>query len=134
MYHEKIMNNTIGTVKELTLPQVLAPRLQSPPVTHSEFEDDVQTLPTDGSPMSDNDKKIIKTFFTSPQSSKIIGDFKEAIASGIVFFILSLPQVDEIISKFTAHKSQYILIGLKMCIFIVILYLFKNISLHKKTN
>ncbi len=98
-----------------------------------DFGNDIQTLPTDNNPITVNDRKILDTFFTaSPSSNLIFNEFKDVITTGFIFFLISLPQSDELISKFLTYNSPYILLLVKTCIFMTIVYLCKNISITKK--
>lgn len=151
------MNSTIGTIKELKDPQSVpqaaqvnqmnqaqlqAQQMQGHPnlqpsfqsMLQPDFGDEVQTLPVDANPISENDKKILSTFFSSPQSSKVIAEFKDALLGVLIFAVLSLPETDKIISNLVTYKSPYIIILIKSCVFAIIFYLAKNISISKKTK
>lgn len=148
------MTNSIGTIKELKDLQSVTheanrnqsnkseiqaqqmrehPNIQPNEYFNDDIGDDLHNLPSDSTPVSDNDRKILNTFF-STQSNQVITEFKDPLTAGLLFIILSLPQTDEIISKFMTYKSPYITILVKTCIFVIGFYLLKNISICKKKS
>lgn len=120
--------STIGTIKELK--DITPPPPRAP---QQDMGDSIHTLPVDNNPVTDNDKKILSTFFTTPEASgKVIGEFKEGLIGAFLFIILSLPQVDEIILKFIDQKSPYILILIKAIAFVIGFYIVKNFMSKKR--
>lgn len=116
--------STIGTIREL---KDITPRVPQPQLPQQDMGDSIHTLPVDNNPVTENDKKILSTFFTTPGASgKVIGEFKEGLIGGFLFVILSLPQIDELMAKFINQKSPYIMILIKAVVFVVAFYLVKN--------
>lgn len=98
----------------------------------SSLGDNIATLPVDNSPISDNDKKILSTFFAAPETHELINRFKDPFIGGVLFMVLSMPYVDKyIIDRFFMNKSVYTLLLIKGIAFAVIFYIIKNI---KKNN
>lgn len=114
--------NTFGTVKELPAAAEV-----------DKMADKIQTLPSDKESVSESEQKILTTFFTSNTTGQVIMEFKDAIVAGVLFFILSLPQVTDLVGKFSSYKSPYISILIKTCIFIIAYYVIKNLSFGTAT-
>lgn len=154
------MNSTIGAIRELKdIPQPVT-QMQSVPVAQPQsaqipqvpqqpqfqptqsgqvpiepdMGDEIQALPVDNNPVSEADRKILTTFFTSSKGTKVLDEFKDAILGGIIFAILSVPEVNRRIDALISNKSPYILLAVKTCIFIVVFYLLKNMILKKKPH
>jgi hypothetical protein len=101
-----------------------------------ENADILENLPTNKNQPSHNEIKIVDTLFKKHTStiSNITKDFKDSILIGVLFFILSLPQVDELFKKYISvtNSSLYMLLLVKTVFFIVALWIIKNLKLLKK--
>lgn len=101
------------------------------------MSDLLQNLPTDDSIVNSNELHIINNLFTNETESvnKIVMELRESILGGVLFGLLSLPQVDFIIQKFVplSRNSPVVLLCVKIVLFIFIFYLLKNLKSVKKT-
>lgn len=125
---------TIGSIRELKDLSNLQPPQHTAPVQPS-FGDSVHTLPLDGNPITDTDRKILTTFFSSPKTREFIADYKEPVLGGLIFIALSLPYVDELVGKFLADKTQsvYAVIAVKGLAFSLLFYIAKSYMNKKPT-
>lgn len=101
-----------------------------------ENADILENLPTNKNQPSHNEIKIVDTLFKKHTSaiSNITKEFKDNILIGVLFFILSLPQVDALFKKYISvtNSSLYMLLLVKTIFFIVALWIIKNSKLLKK--
>jgi len=100
------------------------------------MSDLIQNLPTDDSMVNSNELHIINNLFTNEADNinKILLEMRESILGGVLFGLLSLPQVDSIIQKFVpiSRNSPTILLCIKILLFIFIFYILKNLKSVKK--
>jgi hypothetical protein len=97
--------------------------------------DSIESLPTDKNALSHSEMQIMDTLFQKKALfDTILNATKEVLIAGILFIILSLPQVDEQIKKFvpSTNTSPYILLGVKCLIFMVLFFVVKNMYLVRK--
>ena len=101
-----------------------------------ENADILENLPTNKNQPSHNEIKIVDTLFKKHTStiSNITKEFKDSIIIGVLFFILSLPQVDDLFKKYISvtNSSVYMLLLVKTVFFVVALWIIKNSKLLKK--
>jgi hypothetical protein len=101
------------------------------------FGDSIETLPSDQNPPTHNEIKMVETLFKENKSTIdiILADAKNIIFMGLLFIILSTPQVDDLIKKFVvAAESPYILILIKAILFMFIYFIINNLYLARKNN
>jgi len=98
----------------------------------------ISVLPTNQYQPSHNELRIVDTLFKQHGGTmnKIVNEAKDSVFIGILFIILSMPQVDESVKKLVpmAQNSPYILILVKALILIVAFWLIKNFWLSRKDN
>jgi len=98
--------------------------------------DEINRLPVDESVVTHNEASIIETLFKDNKKTvkSVFQEMKESVVAGILFIILNLPPVDRLISLIipSVGNSFYILLVIKAILFIIILYIVKNISLLRK--
>jgi hypothetical protein len=103
---------------------------------YDENADNISDLPTNRIQPSHNEIKIVDTLFKKHSSTlgNITKEFKDSIVLGILFLILSLPQVDNLFKKYISitNNSIYMLILIKTIFFIVALWIIKNYNLLKR--
>ena len=96
--------------------------------------DPIVQLPTDNSLPNKEELTIVNTLFKNSNTVEtIVNEMKDSIIAGILFIILSLPQVDEFIKSLLAftNNSQILLTLVKALIFIILFYFIKNYALSK---
>ena len=100
--------------------------------------DSIAQLPVDQNPPSPNEIQIIDTLFKKHRSNMeiIMDEAKDSVLAGILVILFSLPQIDNLITKFisAAEKSFYILVLIKGIIAIVAFWLIKYFYLSRKTS
>ena len=98
--------------------------------------DYIDQLPSDVSVPSHNEIKIIDQLFQQKKSmlDRILHQTKDIIILAGLFILFSLPFVDNLIKQVVTvtTKSQYILIGVKALIFVIIYFIIKNLYLVRK--
>jgi hypothetical protein len=96
----------------------------------------VYTLPTDDSPINSDEKNIMNAVFKEQQSTvrKFLDGSKDIILAGIIFFLVSIPPVDDFIRKMipSTNDSVYTLLLVKCLAFMVLYFLLKNLYLARK--
>lgn len=101
-----------------------------------ENSDNIYDLPTNRNQPSHNELKIVDSIFKKHSNTlnNITKEFKDGIIFGILFFLFSLPQFDELLKKYISvtQKSLYILLLIKALFFIVIIWIIKNRKLLLK--
>lgn len=90
-------------------------------------------LPTDENPITYNEKKILETVFGKSTTS-VSFEVKDYIISAILFAVLSLQPVDSLIKSVIKTNSEYIILGIKTLIFIILYFFIRNISLIRKSR
>lgn len=93
-------------------------------VTYTNSGDAVNSLPTDDSVPSEQEIQIADVLFKKQMSAmdKLFKSAKDAIVVGVFFIILSLPQVDELISRFMPVNGSPIMLTLVKAVLMMILY------------
>jgi hypothetical protein len=100
--------------------------------------DPITTLPTDKHEPTPSELHVINTLFNDDTNKKsmnaIFIEAKESLIVGILFIILSIPQVDTIINKLLpiTEKSSYILLLIKVLLIMLLFWLVKHFYLAKK--
>jgi len=97
--------------------------------------DPIIQLPTDNSLPNKEELTIVNTIFKKHSNtiSTVVNEMKDSIIAGIIFIILSLPQVDEFIKSLVTftNNSPILLTLVKALIFIILFYFIKNYALSK---
>jgi hypothetical protein len=95
--------------------------------------DIIEQLPSDHSPPSHDEIRILDSLFKEQQGivNKLLSEFKNIIIMGILFVIFSLPTLDDLIIKFIniASTSKYILVSIKALLFMVSYFVLQNLYL-----
>ena len=104
--------------------------------------DDLATLPVDDVQLSYKEKNMldalyppetVKSIETYIQQGprKIWTHFREIILATLLFFILSLPVVDTLLSKFVAFDNIYYRLACKAILFALLFFMLANFSLSR---
>ena len=98
--------------------------------------DQIDNLPSDQTVPTHNELTIVNNLFKQKEGNmqRLLKEFKGIAIIASLFFVLSLPQLDELLRKYIsyANNSPYILIAIKTLIFIVFYYFINNYYLLKK--
>jgi len=97
----------------------------------------ISSLPVDETPLNHNEIHILQTLFKEDNRndiSRIFIELKDSVIGGILFALLSIPQIDELLSRIapTTKHSPIIRIGLKTIIFIALYWIIINFALSRK--
>ncbi len=97
----------------------------------------ISSLPVDETPLNHDEIHILQTLFKEENRgniSKIFIELKDAVIGGILFALLSSPQVDTLLLRIapTTKNSPIIRIGLKTIIFIALYWIILNFALSRK--
>ena len=88
-------------------------------------QDSIHQLETDESTISDKDQYTLNMIFNQPKIEKDY-QLQQILISSILFFILSLPKIDELIQTFTKIQNTYIKLMIKITLFITIYFTLLN--------
>jgi hypothetical protein len=105
---------------------------------NAKTSDPIASLPTDKQEPTPTELHVIHTLFNDNNNKKsmaiIFSEAKESLIVGILFVILTIPQVDTIINKILpmTEKSSYILLLVKIFIIMLLFWLVKHFYLAKK--
>ena len=95
--------------------------------------DPIVQLPTDNISPNHDELTIVNTLFKKHSNTieTVANEMKDSIIAGILFIILSLPQVDEFIKSLLTftNNSAILLTIVKAFIFVILFYLIKNYAL-----
>lgn len=101
----------------------------------SKMADPIVQLPTDNTQPNQDELTIVNSLFKKHSNTieTVANEMKDSIIAGILFIVLSLPQVDELIKSLLTftNNSPIILTIVKALIFIVLFYFIKNYALSK---
>lgn len=99
-------------------------------------KDHIDNLPTDKNPPSDIEVQLIESLFKEKTEgiNRLLSSTKDILIAGILFIVLSFKNVDDLVMKFfpSSTNSQYILLGIKVIIFMIVLFVIKNLYLVQK--
>ena len=105
-------------------------------VTFDTPGDLIDSLPTDENLPTHSEIQIIDELFQQNHGTvqKFLMKTRSLLVLGLLFILLSLPQVDEVVKKFipSTETSFYILIAVKALLFMSIYFILKNIYLVRK--
>jgi hypothetical protein len=129
MQNNQIIQNDKGAYRGLDQRQSIA--------NFDPNADFLNNLPTNQTIPSQQELSVVNRLFSSyPDSTKnIFLEFKTDLFLGLLFFILSLPTVDNLLTKhfvITQKYPPYILLLVKSLIFVLLCWLSKNFWLAKK--
>jgi hypothetical protein len=100
--------------------------------------DNIDQLPSDDSPMGQNETNTIETFFKEKNKGlmkSLFKDMKLAILAAVLFVIFSLPHVDSFILSVAPQAIagfSYAIIAIKIVLIILTFYFISNLSMMKK--
>jgi hypothetical protein len=98
--------------------------------------DRIDSLPTDETVPSHNELKIVNSLFEEEKGvvTTVMTELRADIMAGLLLIVLSLPIVDEQIKKFipVANNSEYVLLGIKGLLMVVLLWFIRNFALSRK--
>lgn len=109
--------------------------------------DQLASLPTDKAQLTYHEKTMMDALYPSSnievieqtienfptESKKVWISFREIIISTILFLILSMPQVDTLIGKFSKSDNTYYRLGMKTILFALSFFLISNFSLSRSS-
>lgn len=106
-------------------------------VTFDETPGDIiSNLPTDKTPPTHGEIQLVDTLFRQKQNTiqHIFSGTKDVLIVGLLYVILSLPQLDPLIHKFipVSSTSPYMLLLIKTLIFMITFFVLKNVYLVRK--
>ena len=96
--------------------------------------DSVDNLPIDQSEPSKQEIEIVDTLFKKHRStmSLIVDEMKSSFIVGLLFLVLSLPQVDTLIRRMIPlTNSIYFLLIIKLLLFVALYWLLKHFYLSR---
>lgn len=95
--------------------------------------DSIASLPTDSTPPNPSEVQVLDTLFKRDKSTvqKFLDGTKDIILAGLLFALFSIPQVNSLIYKLfpSSTKSEYILLFIRVCIFMLLFFVLKNFYL-----
>ena len=98
----------------------------------------IDQLPADNSVPSHNEIRIVDQLFQKKKGvfDKILANTKDILLMGGLYILFSLPQTDEMIKKIITptQSSQFILVGVKAVLFMLLYFVIKNMYLVRKTT
>lgn len=101
------------------------------------MSDRLETLPVDDSFVEPPDIHLVEQIFKENKEGvgKIASELKPILLVGIIYVLMSIPQVDEIIKKFLpfTRNSTFMFIGFKALVIMILLYFFSNLKVIKLT-
>lgn len=105
-------------------------------MTEPILSDRLDILPTDQNNPTHSEIQIIDTLFKQKHKTirKILEGTQDILIAGVLFIILSLPQIDQIIKNaipMTAN-SDTILLGIKSLCFMILFFIIRNLYLVRK--
>jgi len=101
-----------------------------------QYQDNIADLPIDNTQPNHEELRIVNTLFKEHKNTinTLVVEMKDLLIIGILFILLSLPQVDSIIQKVipASVNSIYVLVGIKALIIMLGFWLIKYFYLSKK--
>ena len=98
--------------------------------------DQINMLPTDKIAVENEDLQIVDKVFekNSSKMGRIASEFKDSLIAGVLFALLSFPQVDSLIQRFVplVNNSPILLLIFKVVIFVISFFVIKNFAFAKK--
>lgn len=98
--------------------------------------DFIKTLPTDTTVSTANELNIINTLFEQQkkQVTKIFSGVKDIVIAGVLFFVLSLPFVNNLLGNCLnfIHTSPLLATIVKSIVFMVLFFFAQNFILSRK--
>ena len=102
----------------------------------SALSDRLDILPTDQNNPTHSELQIVDTLFKQKHKTirKMLEGTQDILIAGILFFILSLPQIDQLIKNLipTTANSDIILLGAKSLVFMILFFILRNLYLVRK--
>jgi hypothetical protein len=102
----------------------------------SKFSDEINGLPFDQNAPTDTELQIVNSLFKENYTNfeKLFYGLKDVFLVGVLFFVLSLPQVDTLIKTYypVANSSIYSLTLAKAILFMIAYFIVKNMYLVQR--
>ena len=100
--------------------------------------DHISQLPADQTQPSHNELMIVNSLFKNHGNAinAVFKEIQDAVLVGILFIVLSLPQIDDMIKKMLpmTQNSIYILLLVKAITIIALFWLIKHFYLSRKNS
>lgn len=100
------------------------------------MSDDIAQLPYDQNKPTETEIQIMNALFKENHSNieKLFHGLKDVALIGVLFFIISLPQINNQIQSFYPYTgtSPYIMSFAKACLFMILYFIIKNMYLVRK--
>lgn len=99
--------------------------------------DMIATLPVDDTPEVPEDVNLVNRYLAmsaqAEPAGRLFSSNADVILATALFFVLSLPLVDEVVAKAhpRAAESLYYRLGIKSLLFLVLLFIFNNLRYFK---
>jgi sterol desaturase/sphingolipid hydroxylase (fatty acid hydroxylase superfamily) len=106
-------------------------------VTFTQTGEDIASLPVSSQPPTDKELEIADVLFPKQISvmDKVYKSARDAVVVGIFFVVLSLPQVDDLLSKFLPVSGSWIMrLVLKMLIMILLYFMYTRLFLVRRAS
>ena len=106
-----------------------------------DYSDAISSLPTDTVKPSHSEVSLVNTLFSPNHSElkqRLGNEIKELLILILLFMVLSLPQADELITKFvhvptnSPGSISYILLVIKAVIMVILFWIIRNFYLAKR--
>jgi len=102
----------------------------------SKFSDEINQLPFDQNTPTDTEIQIVNSLFKENYTAfeKLFYGLKDVFVVGILFFILSMPQIDNIVKTYYPYTSTstYSLSIVKAVLFMIAYFIVKNMYLAQR--
>ena len=99
-------------------------------------QDQLSNLPVDKTPPLQHEQHIVDTLFTKHKTTmeSLFCAAKTSLIVGILFILLSLPQINQIIYKIipSAESSFYITLAIKVLAIMILYWIIKHFYLSRK--
>jgi hypothetical protein len=100
--------------------------------------DKIDELPTDTTAVTGNEIQILDSLFKRQKAdiNKLLKGTQDIALAGLLFIVFSVKPVEEMIVKFvpSSGTSPYILLGVKAILFMVCLFVLKNMYLARVSH
>lgn len=101
--------------------------------------DKLDSLPVDSSPLNHNEISLVNNLFQKENYAtvdKIVFSIRDVLLASAVFFLVSIPVIDEGVKKVfpSTVNSIYIMILVKTLVFGIIFFVLNNMTLARIKN
>jgi hypothetical protein len=98
--------------------------------------DPISSLPVDEQPPTEKERLLVEKYFKKNIStfSKIMDSGQDAIVVGLIYIVMSLPQVDTLLIRFfpSLENQNYVRLAVKGLIATILFYCVKYMYLIRK--